>query len=94
MIHAAINKPTEVISDPGVKAAGLLQKALDALAGVDCAVFDQTPSNPTEAAVRADGRRDRPQPTVQAERSGSPLTRLIGGMGYRLQADTFACGGT
>ncbi len=31
----------------------MLQKALDALAGLPVAVFDQTPSNPTEAAVRA-----------------------------------------
>jgi 4-hydroxybutyrate dehydrogenase len=36
-----------------VKAAGILKKALDALAGMPVAVFDQTPSNPTEAAVRA-----------------------------------------
>ena len=42
-----------VVTDQGVKAAGVLQKALDALAGVPVAVFDQTPSNPTEAAVRA-----------------------------------------
>jgi len=42
-----------VITDPGVKAAGILQRALDALPGLSVAVFDQTPSNPTEAAVRA-----------------------------------------
>jgi len=42
-----------IVTDPGVKAAGLLQRALDALPGVRVAVFDQTPSNPTEAAVRA-----------------------------------------
>ncbi|NMM79626.1 4-hydroxybutyrate dehydrogenase [Acidovorax sp. SRB_14] len=42
-----------IVTDPGVKAAGLLQKALDALPGLPVAVFDQTPSNPTEAAVRA-----------------------------------------
>jgi len=41
------------VTDPGVKAAGVLQKALDALPGMTVAVFDQTPSNPTEAAVRA-----------------------------------------
>ena len=41
-----------VMTDPGVKAAGVQQQALDALAGMDdVAVFDQTPSNPTEAAV-------------------------------------------
>jgi alcohol dehydrogenase class IV len=42
-----------IVTDAGVKAAGLLQKALDALPGLPVAVFDQTPSNPTEAAVRA-----------------------------------------
>ena len=42
-----------IVTDPGVKAAGVLQMALDALPGMTVAVFDQTPSNPTEAAVRA-----------------------------------------
>jgi hypothetical protein len=42
-----------IVTDPGVKAAGVLQKAIDALPGFPVAVFDQTPSNPTEAAVRA-----------------------------------------
>jgi alcohol dehydrogenase class IV len=43
-----------IVTDAGVRAAGVLQKALDALADLgDVAVFDQTPSNPTEAAVRA-----------------------------------------
>ena len=42
-----------IVTDAGVRAAGVLQKALDALAGVPTAVFDQTPSNPNEAAVRA-----------------------------------------
>lgn len=42
-----------VVTDAGVRAAGILQKALDALDGLPSAVFDQTPSNPTEAAVRA-----------------------------------------
>jgi hypothetical protein len=41
------------VTDQGVKAAGVLQKALDALPGLRVAVFDETPSNPTEAAVRA-----------------------------------------
>ena len=41
-----------IVTDAGVKAAGILQKALDALPGVAVAVYDQTPSNPTEAAVR------------------------------------------
>ncbi|MCM2251271.1 MAG: iron-containing alcohol dehydrogenase [Ramlibacter sp.] len=42
-----------VVTDSGVKAAGVLQQALDAMAGIPVAVFDQTPSNPTAAAVRA-----------------------------------------
>jgi len=50
--RVGISRPL-VVTDPGVKAAGVLQKALDALTGIDVAVFDQTPSNPTEAAVRA-----------------------------------------
>jgi 4-hydroxybutyrate dehydrogenase len=50
--RVGIHKPL-IVTDQGVKAAGILQKALDALPGVQVAVFDQTPSNPTEAAVRA-----------------------------------------
>jgi len=42
-----------VVTDVGVRAAGVLQRALDALGAMPHAVFDQTPSNPTEAAVRA-----------------------------------------
>lgn len=42
-----------IVTDAGVKAAGLLDKALAALPGWPVAVFDQTPSNPTESAVRA-----------------------------------------
>ena len=42
-----------IVTDAGVKAAGILDKALAALPGWTVAVFDQTPSNPTEAAVRA-----------------------------------------
>ena len=50
--RVGISRPL-IVTDPGVKAAGILQKALDALPGMTVAVFDQTPSNPTEAAVRA-----------------------------------------
>ncbi|MBQ0931008.1 iron-containing alcohol dehydrogenase [Ideonella sp. 4Y16] len=42
-----------VVTDPGVRAAGVLDQALAALGEVPHAVFDRTPSNPTEAAVRA-----------------------------------------
>jgi len=41
-----------VVTDAGVHAAGVLDQALAALGSVPHAVFDQTPSNPTEAAVR------------------------------------------
>lgn len=50
--RVGISKPL-IVTDPGVKAAGILQKAVDALGGMPHAIFDQTPSNPTEAAVRA-----------------------------------------
>ncbi|MDB5891791.1 MAG: iron-containing alcohol dehydrogenase [Polaromonas sp.] len=50
--RVAISRPL-IVTDAGVKAAGVLQKALDALPGLPVTVFDQTPSNPTEAAVRA-----------------------------------------
>jgi alcohol dehydrogenase class IV len=50
--RVGITKPL-IITDAGVKAAGILQKALDQLGGMAIEVFDQTPSNPTEAAVMA-----------------------------------------
>ena len=50
--RTGIRRPL-IITDVGVKAAGVLQHALDALLGMSLAVFDQTPANPTEAAVRA-----------------------------------------
>ncbi len=49
--RVGITRPL-IVTDAGVKAAGILQKALDALPGITVTVFDQTPSNPTEAAVR------------------------------------------
>ena len=50
--RVGISRPL-IVTDAGVKAAGILQKALDQLPGMPVAVFDQTPSNPTEAAVLA-----------------------------------------
>ncbi|MDP2985920.1 iron-containing alcohol dehydrogenase [Hydrogenophaga sp.] len=50
--RAGIRRPL-IVTDAGVKAAGLLDKATAALPGLQPAVFDQTPSNPTESAVRA-----------------------------------------
>ena len=54
--RTGMRKPL-IVTDPGVKAAGLLEKTVTALgtgtSSLSHAVFDQTPSNPTEAAVRA-----------------------------------------
>ena len=50
--RVGIKKPL-IVTDVGVRAAGALDKALLALGTMPHAVFDQTPSNPTEAAVRA-----------------------------------------
>ena len=50
--RAGMRKPL-LVTDAGVRAAGVLQMALDALGDSPHAVFDGTPSNPTEAAVRA-----------------------------------------
>jgi 4-hydroxybutyrate dehydrogenase len=49
---AGIARPL-VVTDAGVRAAGVLAVALAALADRPHAVFDQTPGNPNEAAVRA-----------------------------------------
>ena len=48
---AGIAKPL-VVTDRGVRAAGVLDRALAALGDGPHAVYDGTPSNPTEAAVR------------------------------------------
>ena len=45
-----------IVTDAGVRAAGVLDKAVGALGELPHAVFDQTPSNPTEAAVHAAAR--------------------------------------
>ncbi len=44
--RVGIRRPL-IVTDPGVKAVGILQQALDALPGLSVAVYDQTPSNPT-----------------------------------------------
>jgi alcohol dehydrogenase class IV len=41
-----------LVTDAGLKANGLLQRALDALGAAPAALYDQTPANPTEAAAR------------------------------------------
>jgi len=47
----SIQRPL-VVTDAGVRDAGVLALALAPLAGLPYAVFDGTPSNPTEVAVR------------------------------------------
>ena len=42
--RVGIRRPL-IVTDAGVKAAGILQQALDALPGLPVAVYDQTPSN-------------------------------------------------
>ena len=49
--RARIRRPL-IVTDAGVRAAGLLDRAVAMLAGWPHAVFDATPSNPTERAVR------------------------------------------
>ena len=50
--RVGITRPL-IVTDAGVKAAGIVDKALAALGNIKASVFDQTPSNPTEAAVHA-----------------------------------------
>jgi 4-hydroxybutyrate dehydrogenase len=53
--RVGISRPL-IVTDPGVRAAGIVDRALAALTGDPASsavpVFDQTPPNPTEAAVR------------------------------------------
>ncbi|WP_197337391.1 iron-containing alcohol dehydrogenase [Ralstonia solanacearum] len=48
--RVGIRRPM-VVTDQGVAAAGLAQRAIDATGGLPVTVFDETPSNPTEAMV-------------------------------------------
>lgn len=50
--RVGMRKPL-IVTDAGVRAAGVLDQALRAFGDRPHAVFDGTPSNPTEAAVRA-----------------------------------------
>ena len=50
--RARMRKPL-IVTDAGVRAAGVLAQAVAALGDLPHAVFDATPSNPTEAGVRA-----------------------------------------
>lgn len=50
--RVGIRRPL-LVTDAGVVAAGIAQQVTDALGDLPVALFDATPSNPTEAAVRA-----------------------------------------
>ena len=53
------NRRPLVVTDKGVMAAGVAQQAIDALKLPSVPVFDDTPSNPTEAMVMAAAQRYR-----------------------------------
>lgn len=53
--RVGIGKPL-IVTDAGVRAAGVLDSALLGLGSAAHAIFDATPSNPTEHAVRAAAR--------------------------------------
>ena len=48
--RVGIRRPM-IVTDKGVAAAGLARRAIDATGGLPVTVFDETPSNPTEAMV-------------------------------------------
>jgi 4-hydroxybutyrate dehydrogenase len=56
--RAGIKRPL-VVTDKGVMAAGVAQQAIDALKHPNVPIFDDTPSNPTEAMVMAAAQRYR-----------------------------------
>ncbi len=66
-------KKVFLVTDAGIVAAGLLQPVLDALAaaGLDVALFDQTPPNPTTTAVDT--------AATQFKASGAELIIALGG---------------
>ena len=50
--RVGIQRPM-IVTDKGVRAAGIVDKAIAALGAQPAAIFDDVPSNPTEAAVQA-----------------------------------------
>jgi 4-hydroxybutyrate dehydrogenase len=50
--RVGIQRPM-IVTDKGVRAAGIVDKAVAALGAQPAAIFDDVPSNPTEAAVQA-----------------------------------------
>jgi alcohol dehydrogenase class IV len=47
-----IHRPL-IVTDTGIRSLGILSKLMAEIDGLEVAVFDQTPSNPTESAVQA-----------------------------------------
>ncbi|MEQ1515849.1 MAG: iron-containing alcohol dehydrogenase [Usitatibacteraceae bacterium] len=64
-----------IVSDKGVVAAGLVARVTQTLAGMPCTIFDDTPSNPTEAMSRraADLYRDSGCDGIVAVGGGSSI---------------------
>jgi hypothetical protein len=52
LAQLGIKRPL-LVTDAGVRAAGLVERAVSALGGASPPIFDDTPSNPTEAAAEA-----------------------------------------
>ena len=75
-----------VVTDAGVRAAGILQNALDALGDLPQAVFDQTPSNPTEAAVRAAAAQYRAENAAMAWSPSAAAPRIDCAKGVAIAA--------
>jgi 4-hydroxybutyrate dehydrogenase len=67
--RVGITRPL-IVTDAGVKAAGVLQKALDALPGLPVAVFDQTPVEPDRSRRARGGCRLRGQPVRRVDCCG------------------------
>ena len=67
---SGMTKPL-IVTDAGVKAAGILATAVQAMGDMPHAIYDGTPSNPTEAAVR--------EATVIYKQSGCDGLIALGG---------------
>ena len=82
--RVGIKKPL-IVTDAGVRAAGVLDMLLDALpADMRNAVYDGTPPNPNEAAVRAGTAVFNATRLRRADRRGRRLVdRLRQGRGHR-----------
>jgi alcohol dehydrogenase class IV len=64
-----------IVTDPGIKASGLLERLVAALGAAPAGIFAETPANPTEAAVRtaADAYRTAGADSIIALGGGSAM---------------------